>query len=656
MAPVIRTSCIIGTAGHIDHGKTALVKALTGMDTDRLAEEKKRGVSIDLGFAHMDVPDGRGGVLRAGLVDVPGHERFIKNMLAGTTGMDLVLFVVAADDGVMPQTREHLDIVRLLGIPRVIFVITKTDLVTPQRVDEVKNELSTLVSGAGASIEASSVMTVSAVTGDGIEALKELIRRELVDAPGERAEGFFRLPVDRSFAVKGFGTVVTGTIAGGEVKKGATVVLYPGGVEVKVRGIQSMHDEADSARAGQRAALNISGVNHRDVHRGCVLTAPELAPFSVSGSRRGAARVVDCLFEFTSAFVPSTRSRGRLLKVHHLTDETLAVVQLPGGAAPGGRAWGRLLLRKPLLMLRGDRFILRDPSINATVGGGAVFIPYLTRDAVPAVTKTAYPSTLDPGAASAAGALETLLEARPGFEADTLSLMLNVRPARLAELIVDYTGNAGGAVTLGGYVVDAQKAVGMQKAVTDALSAFHREHPGLPGAATDALYVLARRSFTGLSKTAGTGLLREVLAAGEAGGVFKSRGGLFSLAPHSPALSGVDAEIERALSSLLSGGLKPQTPEQIAALGFRKPDVDRVIAYMLRTGSAVRIKEGTFLSGEAVKDARGKLVSFIRANGSIKAAEFRDLAGCGRKLAIEILEYFDKEKVTLRSGDVRTLR
>ncbi|MFQ5735962.1 MAG: SelB C-terminal domain-containing protein, partial [Thermodesulfobacteriota bacterium] len=414
-----------------------------------------------------------------------------------------------------------------------------------------------------------------------------------------------------------------------------------------VRGIQSTHLDADTAYNGQRAALNISGVGHREIERGYVVTCPELAPFSKA---RGRARAVDCLFDFTALFPGSRKIRNRLLKVHHLTDEALAVVRLAGGeAGPGGRAWGRLLLRKPMLMLNGDRFIVRDPSINATIGGGTVFVPYLSRDAACGVTRTAWPAS---GSTTAADAIVTLLAGRAGFDVATLGLMLNLRPSELQGLVAA----CGIASFLGEYVVNVEKVRAIEQAVKGALAAFHSGRPGEAGMGEDALYAVVRHLLAGMPKAASAGLFREVLSGLAAGGAVKRQGRLYGLAAHRPALAGADARIERALMALFSDGLRAPARDEISGLGFPKGDVARVMAYLQRTGAVVRIREGTYLPGGVVEEARVKLEAYIKANGGIKAARFRDLIGCGRKLAIEILEYFDSARVTLRSGDVRTLR
>jgi len=646
--PINTITCTIGTAGHVDHGKTSLVAALTGMDTDQLSEEKRRGVSINLGFAHLDIEAGEE-TIRAALVDVPGHERFIKNMLAGTTGIDLVLFAVAADDGVMPQTREHLDIVRLLGVDRAVFVITKADLAGNERVEEVIREVRAHISGTP--LESSPFVAFSAVTGEGLDRVRKAISDAVSPRGGKAAkEAFFRLPIDRSFAAKGFGTVVTGTVASGVVKKGDELFCFPTGVVVKVRSIQSTRLDAGSAAAGQRAALNISGVGHREMERGFVLAGPELAAFVPARSR---TRVVDCLFEFTSAFPAGRNIRNRLFKLHHMTDETLVALQLSGRAEPGQAAWGRLILRKPLLMLRGDRFILRDPSVNSTVGGGVVFVHYLSREAARGVTRTAFPGRPEMiTAADDAAALKTLLAGRAAFEKRTLSLMLNLTEGRLCEVI----RGCPGAVPIGGYVVDAKKAAEMEGAVTSFLSGFHEGRPAEAGCGDEVVLASVRPAFAGLSKQLTGGLFKEILSVLAAKGLVSRERGLVSLASHRPALIGVDGRIEEALLRLFSSGIRPPLPEEIAGLGFKKEDVARVMAYLQRSGVVVRIKEGAWVSGEAIGEARDKLTAYIKAHGVIKASDFRDLIGCGRKLAIEILEYFDRERVTLRSGDGRTLR
>jgi len=630
-------TAIIGTAGHVDHGKTSLVKALTGMDTDRLSEEKRRGLTIDLGFAHMEFIH-NGEKRRAAIVDVPGHERFIRNMLAGVTGIDFVLFVMAADDGVMPQTREHLDIVRLLGVRDGIIVITKCDLVTVERVGEVRKAVSALVRGT--TLEGAPVAPVSTVTGEGMEALKSLISEMAVKTEDRGSGPFFRLPIDRSFAIKGFGTVVTGTVASGGVKKGDEVLSFPSGAVVKVRGIQSMHMDAHAVSSGERAALNIGGLNHREIGRGALLCSAGLKPFM---DRAAKGLIVDCSFEFLCDSKSKVPLKDRaIVKVHHLTDETLAVIRLV--AVNDGKAFGRLILKKPLLMLRGDRFIIRDPSRNATVGGGIVVFPYLDASLAPKMKKL-----LPPCGQSDSSALRALMGERAAVDAQKARLMLNLSEKALSEALGDAYEETGG------FVVDTERAGSLRKKIVESVAAHHAARPMDAGLSEDAI-------FSALKKDTGLPALKERLfLKGFCEGLVSSKAlkrdaSALALPWHTPGSSGKDADIEREILALFRTPFLPPHKEDIAKLKFKKDDTSRVMNFLFKKGSIIRLKEESFLSGADLQTARERLVLHIGANGPIKAAEFRDAIGCGRKLAIEILEHFDRERFTLRQGDLRVLR
>ena len=349
---------VVGTAGHIDHGKTALVKALTGIDADRLEEEKRRGITIDLGFAHLQLTP----ALRLGFVDVPGHERFIKNMLAGVGGIDLVLFVIAADESIKPQTREHFDICRLLGIPRGIVALTKSDLVDPDILELVKLEVEELV--AGSFLEGAPIVPVSSVTGAGLDELRAELAKAAAAAPEKNAAGYFRLPVDRVFSVKGFGTVVTGTLVSGSVDKEQEIELYPAGKRLRVRGVESHGSRTSKAVAGQRTALNLPDIEPAELKRGDVLSVP------------GVFRTVtqmDCRLDLLRSAKPLKHRAP--VHFHSGTAEIEAEVRLFGGAPamqPGTSAYVRLILRDPALLLPGDRFIIRMFSPVVTIGGGVV--------------------------------------------------------------------------------------------------------------------------------------------------------------------------------------------------------------------------------------------------------------------------------------------
>lgn len=631
-----KRTAIIGTAGHIDHGKTSLVKALTGMDTDRLVEEKRRGLTIDLGFAHLDITH-NGEKRRAAIVDVPGHERFIRNMLAGVTGIDFVLFVVAADDGVMPQTREHLDIVRLLGVRDGIIVVTKRDLATVERVGEVRKDVSALVRGTA--LEDAPLIAVSTVTGDGMEALKSLISARVVKTEGAASGPFFRLPVDRSFAIKGFGTVVTGTVASGSIKKGDEALSFPSGASVKVRGIQSMHIDADAASRGERAALNISGLNHKEMERGALLCSASLKPFI---DRAKESLVVDCAFEFLmdARSKPPLKDRA-LVKIHHLTDETLAIIRF--ATISGGKSYGRLVLKKPLLMLRGDRFIIRDPSRNSTVGGGTVVFPYLDPTLAPKIRRLAPCGPTDNDALSA------LMGERVAIEPGTASLMLNLSREGLREAF------GGGYEEVGDFVIDKERAGDLKKRVVEAVSAHHAARPMEAGLSEDALFSVLKKE-TGLPARTARLFLKGLCEGLVCSKALKRDASALALLNHTPGSSGKDAETEREILALFRTPFSPPHKEDLDKLKSRKDEIARVLSFLVKNGSIVRLKEGSYLSGDDLKTARERLTSHISSKGPIKAADFRDILGCGRKLAIEILEYFDKERFTLRQGDLRILR
>ncbi len=654
-----RIACVIGTAGHIDHGKTTLVKALTGIDTDTLAEEKKRGVSINLGFAHLDFSL-NGEEIRAAIVDVPGHERFIKNMLAGVTGIDLVLFTVAADDGVMVQTIEHLDIVRLLGIKKGIFAITKSDLADEGRIEEGRRDIRTLLSGTG--LDASPIVVVSATTGNGLGELKGLIFELVVEAVRSCSGPFFRLPVDRSFPIKGFGTVVTGTVASGTASKGSEVACYPTGAKLKIRGIQSLYLDTETVSEGQRAAFNISGAGYGEIERGFMLTTPDLSLCldNAGYGRNGRPLHVDCLLEFVGrrgAGADSLLKKRSLVKVHHMTDETLATLVIrPEGDLPAGaeKVWGRLILKKPLLMLRGDRFIIRDPSRNITIGGGVVRLPYYSKELLRKFDQTLFSGRKEVNLSGQAGeVLDDLIGVTGlGFEINSVCTALNLTEKALLSSIAE----KGRFAASGAFILSVERLKALKKDLTEIVLEFNKSHPMEPGISESALLKSVRvRISQGISRARVGELFRVVADSLVVDKILKIEDGYYSLPSHKSASTGSEPA-EKAVLSLFSKPFIPVSLVDIHSLSIGKAAVDKVLAYLQRAGAVVRLKEGTFLSGADIARAREQLTVYLRSNGTIKAAQFRDLLGCGRKLAIEILEYFDRERVTLRNGEIRTLR
>ncbi|MBI5233776.1 MAG: selenocysteine-specific translation elongation factor [Deltaproteobacteria bacterium] len=627
--------CTLGTAGHIDHGKTSLVKALTGIDTARLPEEKERGLTIDLGFANLEYPCSEGLLegLTLAIVDVPGHERFIRNMLAGATGIDMALFAVAGDDGIMPQTIEHLDIVRLLGIESVIFAITKSDMVTRERLDRVKKDILALV--LRTSLKGSPIAIVSSVTGEGVEGLKGLLLEKAKKALGKKQGVFQRLPVDRSFAIKGFGTVVTGTVASGVFKIGDEPSIFPSGLKTRVRGIESHYNKAQAVTRGQRAALNIAGVERGDIKRGDVIASADIVGFA-----RSAPRVFDVSVEFLPCAIETLKRKNRV-RLFHLTSEAEVGIEIFGSKDKDCRAYARVVAKEPLLMLRHDYFILRDTSANRTIGGGRVLIPHFSRATLSKPSDIVWHTLENDSLCEVISAILKPKEA--GIEKKLLSYTLNV-PEGVIE-------GAPGLLMLGKWAVPLKRFDMVKALIVEKISAYHKDHASESGV-LPALVLGALKTKVILTD----GLFDAIIERLCVQGAIRKQGMRLFLSGHMAGLSGEERIIEERLLSLLAKDYEPTGGECLNGLPFKKEDTMKVLSYLIRNGKVVKLKEHRFLGAEVLNTARDMLVQEIRKKGRIKAGEFRDLIGCGRRLAIEILEYFDREKITLRQGDYRTLR
>ncbi len=644
---------IIGTAGHIDHGKTSLIKALTGMDTDRLKEEKERGISIDLGFAYFDLPDGT----RCGIVDVPGHERFIKTMLAGATGFDIVLFVVAADDGIMPQTREHLDIMHLLGVSSGIFVITKSDLADKERIDKVLADIKELAQNT--CLKDSPAIPVSSATGAGMNNLKILIANEAKTVLPRSEGGFFRLPIDRTFSIKGFGAVVTGTVLSGNVNKNADAVIISKRAtapkKVKIRAMQSHFKEVSAITAGQRTAINLSGISHTDIERGNMLVSPDMDMIT---------DVADVSFELLNSIKKPIKNYS-ILKLYHMTDETMAKVSFVGvnEAGPGDKVFGRVRLKEPMAMMRNDRFILRDPAINATVGGGRALLPHPANVAAtfrlrdkrrlkPAATQDRRGQYQVLDSQDLSKILISLLADKSVFSIDshTIRLMLNISEKGLEDLIASNKGEEE-IVLIGGKLVLKQRINEVEQEVIHIINNYHKQMPGDMGIEEDNM----AKAFKGAVPKA---ILQVVLGGLINCGKIARTGKVFSLPSYRRVTQGLDKEIEDAILSVFSSRhFDPvKMDEALQSHSCKKEDIKKVFQLLIKRGIVVKVTEDSYISQAKLDEAKDKLIRWVDDKGKIKAAEFRDVLGCGRKFAIELLEYFDKEKITLRSGDYRVLR
>jgi selenocysteine-specific elongation factor len=616
---------IVGTAGHIDHGKSALVKALTGTDPDRLAEEKRRGITIDLGFAHLNLTP----ALRLGFVDVPGHERFVKNMLAGVGGVDLVLFVVAADESIKPQTREHFDICRLLGVRRGVIALTKADLVEPDLLDLVRLEVEEFV--AGSFLAGAAIVPVSAVTGAGLDTLRAELTRTAEAAEPRSAAGRLRLPIDRVFTVKGFGTVVTGTLISGSVAPEQEVEAYPLGRRLRVRGVEVHGEQAARATAGQRTAVNLADAEPGELARGVVLSEP--------GRYRAVTRL-DCRLDLLASARPLKHRAP--VHFHAGTAEIEAEARLFGGAAsmaPGSAGYARIVLREPALLLPGDRFIIRQFSPVVTIGGGVVLdtagLRYRRADDVAA--------RLGVLADGDAAARVTLLvrESAYGAGVPELEARTGLLPAEIeaaatrAGLVLLHQGQP--------WLVDRAWMESRRVALVQQVRDFHRAQPLLAG--------VARQELRARLLPDSPPFLIEALLTGAA--ELLVEGETVRLRSHRLVLKedehNARAAIEHAFEA--AGLATPATAEVLARSGVGAARARTLLDILIREKRLVRVSPDLVYHASAIATLRCAMAEKRQTRFTV--AQFKDWTGVSRKYAIPLLEYLDRERVTRREGDER---
>jgi selenocysteine-specific elongation factor len=628
---------IVATAGHIDHGKTLLVRTLTGVDTDRLPEEKARGISIDLGFAYLPLPGGE----LIGFVDVPGHERFIRNMLAGVCGIDFALLVVAADDGVMPQTVEHLHILDLLHVKRGAAVITKSDRVDPERVREVEAQVAALLQTT--QLEGARVMAVSAVTGLGMDELKAMLVAEATHGDQRTTAGqHFRYAVDRTFSVSGSGTVVTGTVFNGTVKSGDRVVVSPAGLDVRVRGIQIQGKSAERASAGERCALNLTGADLSSVHRGDWVLAPPIH----RPTRRIDARV--------SVLASEEHALEHWTPVHlHLaTSDVTARVATRRGAsvAPGASAVVQLVLDQPIGALRGDRFILRDQSATRTVGGGFVLDPFAPATRRSSAERMAELAALERDTPEEALAALIDSSAKP-IDLDKLEAAYNMTAERAAAA---YRG--ADIVQIGkdsriGITAARHKAIG--EAVLATLTAFHRSNPQATG---HELETLRAATATDLSADAYASVLRKLVDEKK----IETSGSTARLAGHNATANAADDRMWQTVRPALEASAfnAPPIRDLAVQLKIKEPLLKDFLHRKAKTGEVMKVTADRFYprSTVATLAAVAQATAQAQPTGQFTAAQYRDWTGVGRSLAIEILEFLDTLGITQRIGDARKMR
>jgi selenocysteine-specific elongation factor len=628
-------SIIVGTAGHIDHGKTALVKALTGIDADRLEEEKRRGITIDLGFAHMELAGEGGERLRFGFVDVPGHERFIRNMLAGVGGIDFVLLVIAADEGIKPQTREHFDICRLLAIQRGITVLTKSDTVDAETLEVVRLEVEEFLRGSF--LENSPIVAVSSLKNTGLQELKNALVQMAGETPARDSNAIARLPIDRVFTMKGFGTVVTGTLIAGTIRKEDELELFPSGKRVRVRGVQVHGKSADHASAGERTALNLSGIEKHELERGMVLASPGLLQVS--------SRIDTKL-----SLLPSAKplKSGARVHLHTFTSEVIASVapydlkQLP----PGDDAFAQLLLSEPLLLLPGDRFIIRQFSPVVTSGGGEVLDAFPPRKATTS-DRLEFLRSLSAGNVSASVFARIQRHAQQGVTLTQLTSETGLEQVALDRSLADLLREKK-IMRLRDLAMDAAAFRALTATLIKSVAEFHARNPLVAGIAKESL-----REQTGLSQVAFEAGLS--FCVGER--TLAITGELLHLPGRGVVMKDEEAESRRTIEhAFASAGLKvPALRDVLSSLKIDKTRAQKIMTLLLREKILIKVSDDLVFHQAALTELRKSLAAQRLISPRLDVARFKEITGVSRKYAIPLLEYLDRERVTKRVGDDRVI-
>jgi selenocysteine-specific elongation factor len=633
------SNIVVGTAGHIDHGKSTLVFALTGTDPDRLKEEKERGITIELGFAHTTIGD-----LQVAFVDVPGHERFVRTMLAGVGGIDCVLLIVACDESVMPQTREHFDICRLLRIGEGIVVLTKSDTVDADMRALVRDDVRDLVRGSV--FEKSQVVEVSARTGEGLDELRAAIAACAARNRARPADGAARLPIDRAFSMKGFGTVVTGTLVSGRIRPDEELTLVPGSRVAKIRGVQVHGATTKEAIAGQRTAVNLGGLDVADVARGQTLAAPG----TLSVTRR-----VDATFDLIATTKPL--KHGARVRVHYGTSEILGRVSIAGTAAneiaPGSSALIRLRLESPAALTRGDRFIVRAYSPPITIGGGRVLDPAPSRPGIRSEASLVSVQKLNSsGPAHELEALEEMVTALgvSGMATGDLVTRGGVRPGALPATI-DALVKRAGVDRVGERLISSGELRRCGTALVQLVTAFHRSNPLSDGVPREEARerVFAKADPAAFEWTVKRLVNEKTLAGTER----------LALASHRVAVSGEDARVKSQIAEAYrTAGLAPPDAATLATVcGAAGKTIETMTALLTREKVLARVDTLIF-HAEALKKLKEDVAGMKTAGGgrtTVDVAAFKDRYGVSRKFAIPLLEYLDRERITRREGDLRVI-
>ena len=630
---------ILGTAGHIDHGKTSLIKAVTGIDTDRLKEEKERGITIELGFASLDLPSGE----HLGIVDVPGHEKFVKNMVAGATGIDIVVMVIAADEGVMPQTREHMEICTLLGVKDGLIAMTKTDMVDEEWMELALEDIREF--SQGTFLEDSPIIPVSSVTGQGIPEFISALDEIAGQIPQRKPSNLFRLPIDRVFSMKGFGTVITGSLVSGKISVGDNIMIYPSGITSKVRGIQVHNLSANEAEAGMRTAINFQGLDKAAVNRGEVLSTPGALVISY---------MVDVSFHYLASSQKPLKNRT-LVRFHTGTSEVMGYLMLleHEELPPGQTTVAQLRLDSPVAIVKDDRFVVRSYSPVRTIGGGYVLnpSPQKHKRLKPEVIKGLQDLTNNDSNFIISYHIEQ--SGYAGVSFSHLKIMTNLPDKELETQLQHLLSQKKIIQT------DKENRIfihqdtfdALKQKFTEHLTDYHSTNPLKAGMPKEEL----KSKFPLLTDSK---LFNQVLNQMIKGNQIVQEEKTVRLESHRVSLGQDQADIrEKIIKTYQDGGLQPpyfrDVVKQLAADPKRAQDV---LMLLVEEGQIVKTKDDLYFNAGAIDNLKSRLVEFLKSNGEITTPQFKEMTGASRKYVIPLIEYFDTERVTLRVGDSRKLR
>ncbi len=631
---------VLGTAGHVDHGKTSLVKALTGTDTDRLKEEKARGITIELGFAYLDLPCGH----RLGIVDVPGHEKFVRNMVAGATGIDILAFVIAADEGIMPQTREHFEICRLLGVKQGLIVITKIDMVEPDWLGMVEEEVREYFTGSF--LEDAPLLKVSSITGEGINGVAAEIDKIVAASDFTEAFGPFRLPVDRIFTIKGFGAVVTGTSISGRISLGDNISIYPGMLDGRIRGIQVHSSDVAEVEAGHRTAINIQGVDRDLISRGDIVASPgSLTP----------SYIMDAEFIYLSGNTKKLKNRTRV-RIHLGTAEIMGRIVLldDDQIEPGAAVNAQLLFEEPACAWPGDHYVVRSYSPVFTIGGGMILNGRaVKKKRFRSVNREIFKKYHE-GSDEQLILLHLEEAGAPGLNGEELAVKMGLFGKRLKKAL-DGPISSRKVIVVDSdrqWMVGANVFASLQNGFCETVSKYHQENPLKPGMP---LEELRSRATIVADQKLFSFLISDLVKKGR----LQQDESVVMVPGHEVSLAADSGDLRDRIKGLYKdAGLSVPTIKELITSIDDNPaaNVKEVLEVMVRDQVIKKISEDLYFHSDVLADLKVRLIDRIRKSGELDAQGFKELTGLSRKFSIPLLEYFDREKVTLRVGDKRILR